>query len=85
MRITIGGCRDFTDYDFFARCVQNYLKEINNSEEIVILSGHCSGVDEMAEKICKRKWIFIGNSPCRMEKVRKGSRSETKQRNGRKK
>lgn len=48
-RITIGGCRYYNDYDEFKSFVLECTKEICK-KEIVILSGHCSGADMMAEK-----------------------------------
>lgn len=50
MRITIGGCRDFDDYEVFRKFVDECIAEMNPREEIVILSGHCSGADLMAER-----------------------------------
>ena len=47
-KVVIGGCRNYTDYAFF----KSHLDEILKSEkdEIVIISGHCSGVDIMGER-----------------------------------
>ena len=49
MRITIGGCRDFNDYEIFKEFVKEYIEGLND-KEIVILSGHCTGTDLMAER-----------------------------------
>jgi len=48
-RITIGGFRDFNDNYIFKQFVDECLEKLNIKKEIVILSGHCRGVDKMAE------------------------------------
>ena len=50
MKITIGGCRDFEDYAVFSKFVGECIKNINPQDKIIILSGHCKGVDMMAER-----------------------------------
>lgn len=54
MRITIGGCRDYNNYSVFEKFVSECISEIE-SENIIILSGHCSGVDAMAERYAMEK------------------------------
>ncbi len=59
-RIVIGGCRTYCDYDDFKFRVGEILHEIGPMHEITILSGHCRGVDRMAERFadelgCKLK------------------------------
>ena len=49
MKITIGGCRDFEDYELFKEFVAECIKKMGH-EKITILSGHCSGADIMGEK-----------------------------------
>ena len=48
-KITVGGCRDFNDSEYIFKCLDEYIKELCD-EEIIIISGHCSGVDAIAEK-----------------------------------
>ncbi len=50
MRITIGGCRDFDNYEIFCKFATECIESIKPQEEIIILSGHCSGTDLMAER-----------------------------------
>ena len=50
MRITIGGCRDFEDYEIFAEFVDECIEKIKPCDKIIILSGHCKGTDLMAER-----------------------------------
>ena len=56
MKITIGGCRDYSDYSQFKEFVDEYIEQLN-TEEIIIISGHCSGVDMMAERYAEEKGL----------------------------
>ena len=47
-KVVIGGCRDYNDYVFFKSHLDVILK--NEKDRIIIISGHCSGVDLMGEK-----------------------------------
>jgi hypothetical protein len=47
-KVVIGGCRDYNDYVFFKSCLDEILK--SKKDEIIIISGHCSGVDLMGER-----------------------------------
>ena len=50
VRITIGGCRDFEDYEVFTGFVSECIEKMKPRDRIIILSGHCKGTDLMAEK-----------------------------------
>ena len=54
IKITVGGCRDFSDSEYIFKCLDEYIKELCD-EEIIIISGHCSGVDAIAEKYAEIK------------------------------
>lgn len=47
-KVVIGGCRDYSDYAFFKSHLEEILKD--EKDEIIIISGHCSGVDLMGER-----------------------------------
>ena len=47
-KVVIGGCRDYADYEFFKLRIDEILQ--NEKAEIIIISGHCSGVDLMGER-----------------------------------
>ena len=47
-RVVIGGCRGYSDYEFFKSRIDEILK--NEKDKIIIISGHCSGVDLMGER-----------------------------------
>jgi hypothetical protein len=49
-RVVIAGSRDFNDYKLFSSVVDNCLSRIRHEYDIIILSGHCSGADMMAER-----------------------------------
>lgn len=49
IKIVVGGCRDFTDSEYVFKCLDEYLSKTDD-DEIVFISGHCSGVDAAAEK-----------------------------------
>ncbi len=80
LKVVIGGCRDFYDYEFFKVKVDAYLETVKD-KEITILSGHCTGVDQMAERYAKERhiklfvfsaeWNLYGRSagPIRNEKM----------------
>lgn len=48
MKIVIGGCRNYNNYNVFKAFIDEILK--NKEYPITILSGHCLGVDTMAEQ-----------------------------------
>lgn len=49
-RVVIAGSRYFNDYDLFSDTVDKYLSVIRLKYKIIIISGHCSGTDIMAER-----------------------------------
>ena len=71
MVITIGGCRDFNDYKMFSNCMKEYLKTIDDLKNIVFLSGHCSGADEMVERFAFENQISLETFPADWKKYGK--------------
>lgn len=57
MNIVVGGSRFFDDYKFLSTSLDKIFAEIN--EEITIISGHCRGVDPMAERYAKERGINL--------------------------
>ena len=55
-RIVIGGCRNYNDYTLFSEYVKSCLSEFI-SDNVTIISGHCSGVDCMAERYAKENGL----------------------------
>lgn len=52
-RVVIAGSRHFNDYALFCAVVDKYLSRIRYEYALIILSGHCSGTDLMAERYAK--------------------------------
>lgn len=73
MRITIGGCRDFCDYEIFSKFVAEYIENECRGEKIIILSGHCSGTDLMAERYAKEKEYDLEIFPAEWDKYGRGA------------
>ena len=57
MKIVIGGCRDFNDYNLIEKTLDEFFSEIG--EEVTILSGHCRGADILAERYAAEKGIRV--------------------------
>lgn len=58
MRIVIGGSRNYNNYEYFAETLDHLLCDVAKNE-ITILSGHCKGVDLMAECYAKERGISL--------------------------
>ncbi len=67
MRITIGGCRDFNDYEIFKKFVAENIEKCG-ADGITILSGHCSGVDAMAERYAEENGYALEIHPADWKK-----------------
>lgn len=72
-RITIGGCRNFEDYNFFKTQLNHILTQIITSEEIIILTGHCSGTDLLAEKYATENGFPLEIHPARWQQYGRGA------------
>ncbi len=72
-RVVIAGCRHFSDYDYFCEKVDTALSRIREEYTLVILSGHCSGVDWMAEKYAKKNKLRVELFPAEWEKYGKSA------------
>ncbi len=58
MRIVVGGCRNFSDYELIERHLDRLLAPYDHSG-IVFLSGHCAGVDLLAERYAKEHALAV--------------------------
>ncbi len=58
MKIAVGGCRDFNDSEYIFKCLDEYIKELCDVE-IIIISGHCSGVDSIAKKMQRSRVLRL--------------------------
>ncbi len=67
-RVVIGGCRNFNNYTYFKKYVDIYLTNIKIYADIVILSGHCTGTDSMAERYAKENNYSLEVHPAQWHK-----------------
>lgn len=72
-KVVIGGCRSYDNYDVFCKFVDMCLSRIKNTEKITIISGHCSGVDLMAEKYAKQNRYSLEIYPAEWKKYGKSA------------
>ncbi len=58
-KVVIGGCRYFEDYEVFCDFVTACLENVQAGEAVTILSGHCAGVDQMAERYAQQQGLAL--------------------------
>ena len=78
-RVVIAGSRNFNDYDLFSAVVDKCLSRFRNEYEIIILSGHCSGADMMAERYAKENGFGLEVFPADWSLGRKAGPLRNKQ------
>ncbi len=72
-RIIIAGSRHFTDRVLFEQVVDAYLGALDAAYEPIILSGHCSGADLLAEQYAKERQIRLEVFPAEWKRYKKGA------------
>lgn len=78
-RVVIAGSRHFNDYAVFCVVVDKYLSRIRNEYDLIILSGHCSGTDLMAERYAKENGLELEVFPADWSLGRKAGPLRNKQ------
>lgn len=78
-RVVIAGSRHFNDYALFCSVVDKYLSRIRNEYDLIILSGHCSGTDLMAERYAKENGLELEVYPADWSLGRKAGPLRNKQ------
>lgn len=78
-RVVIAGSRNFSDYALFSSVVDKCLSRIRNEYDIIILSGHCSGADMMAERYAKENGYGLEVFPADWSLGRKAGPLRNKQ------
>ena len=68
IKVVIGGCRDYNNYEEFCDFVEECLSEDSRRMKIVIISGHCTGTDIMAEQYAKEKGYELQIFPAQWSK-----------------
>jgi hypothetical protein len=64
-KVCVTGCRDFKDYEKFAKTMRAELDNMNIS---FIISGGATGTDEMAERFCEENGIVHITLPAQWKK-----------------
>ena len=72
-RVVIGGCRYYHNYEDFSCFVDFCLSRIKKEHKIIILSGHCTGVDMMAERYAKENKFDLEIYPAEWDKYGKSA------------
>jgi hypothetical protein len=78
-RVVIAGSRDFNDYKLFSSVVDKCLSRIRHEYDIIILSGHCSGADMMAERYAQENGFELEIFPADWSLGRKAGPLRNKQ------
>lgn len=78
-RVVIAGSRNFNNYEQFSAVVDKCLSRIRTEYEIIILSGHCSGADLMAERYAKENGFGLEVFPADWSLGRKAGPLRNKQ------
>ncbi len=65
--VVIGGYRNFNDYEAFKMFVDASIAQLNETK-ITIISGHCKGVDMMAEQYAAEKKYGLKVFPAEWKK-----------------
>ena len=73
IKIAVGGCRTFNDREYVFKCLDEYLVKLDGETEIVFLSGHCNGVDLIAEEYAEIKDLSVILFPANWEKYGKAA------------
>ena len=58
-RIVIAGCRDYNNYDEAKPYIDFCLSNIKKGNDIIIVSGGCSGADDIGERYAKENGFDI--------------------------
>ena len=78
-RVVIAGSRNFNDYAMFSAVVDRCLSRIRTEYDIIILSGHCSGADMMAERYAQENGLGLEVFPADWSLGRKAGPLRNKQ------
>lgn len=55
-KVIVAGCRDFADYELLKKKCDFYLQN-KKPENIVIVSGHASGADDLCERYAQERGL----------------------------
>lgn len=72
-KVIIAGTRNFNDYSILCEYVDRMLVNKKNSDDIVIVSGHCRGADALGERYANERGYAIEMYPPDWEKYGKSA------------
>ena len=61
-KVIVAGCRDFADYELLKEKCDFYLQN-KKPENIVIVSGHASGADDLCERYAQERGLQLETFP----------------------
>ncbi len=73
LKVVIGGCRNYKNYNDFKSTLNDYFEKLEKNYQIIIISGHCSGVDTMAEQYAYEKGYTLEIFPADWKKYGKAA------------
>jgi len=81
-RVIIAGCRDYYNYNIVSAYCDRMLKnKVAEGEQIVIVSGHCRGIDQLGERYAYERGYQVVLYPVYQEDWNKYGRSAGQMRN----
>lgn len=73
-RVIIAGCRDYNNYNELACYCDKILSDkVRNNCKIVVVSGHCRGVDAMGERYARERGYDVVLYPAEWDKYGKSA------------
>ena len=72
MKVTVGGCRDYAEKEEIFRVLDEALAPFS-PKDTVILSGHCSGVDRVAERYAEERGLGLRIVPADWRRYGRGA------------
>lgn len=72
-RIVVAGGRDFTDYNIAKNFIKSCIKEIDQNDTILFLSGGCRGADLMGERFAAEYGFEVERHPADWKRYGRGA------------
>lgn len=72
-RVVVAGCRNYDNYDEAKDFIDRCLSHIRKENEIIIVSGGCSGADMLGERYAKESGFKVERYPANWDKFGKSA------------
>jgi len=72
-RIIIAGGRDFNDYEYLSKSVDDFINENFQCETITIVSGNARGADKLGERYARKRGYIVEKYPADWDKYGKAA------------